>query len=58
MKKIAIMGSGVVRSEIAKGFHRLGNDVLFYDISQTFYLKEHIVGGSRNKTPELRKDLL
>ena len=34
MKKIGIIGSGVVGSATGKGFHRLGHDVLFYDISK------------------------
>ena len=34
MKKIGIIGSGVVGSSTGKGFHRLGHDVLFYDISK------------------------
>ena len=32
MKKIGIIGSGVVGSATGKGFHNLGHDVLFYDI--------------------------
>jgi UDPglucose 6-dehydrogenase len=32
MKKIEIIGSGVVGSATGKGFHNLGHDVLFYDI--------------------------
>ena len=32
MKKIGIIGSGVVGSAKGKGFHNLGHDVLFYDI--------------------------
>jgi UDPglucose 6-dehydrogenase len=34
MKKIGIIGSGVVGSATGKGFHRLGHDVLFYDIAK------------------------
>ena len=34
VKKIGIIGSGVVGSATGKGFHRLGHDVLFYDISK------------------------
>jgi nucleotide sugar dehydrogenase len=34
MKNIGIIGSGVVGSATGKGFHRLGHDVLFYDISK------------------------
>ncbi|NOJ29554.1 MAG: hypothetical protein DA328_05225 [Nitrososphaeraceae archaeon] len=34
MAKIAIIGSGVVGTATGKGFHRLGNDVTFYDISK------------------------
>jgi nucleotide sugar dehydrogenase len=33
-KKIGIIGSGVVGSATGKGFHKLGHDVLFYDISK------------------------
>ncbi|HKG41190.1 MAG TPA: nucleotide sugar dehydrogenase [Nitrososphaeraceae archaeon] len=32
LKKIGIIGSGVVGGSTGKGFHRLGHDVLFYDI--------------------------
>ena len=35
MKKIGIIGSGVVGSAMGKGFHRLGHDVLFYDGSSS-----------------------
>jgi UDPglucose 6-dehydrogenase len=43
MKKIGIIGSGVVGSATGKGFHRLGHDVLFYDIAKQrlLNLKEH-----------------
>ena len=34
VKKIGIIGSGVVGSATGKGFHRLGHDVLFYDIAK------------------------
>ncbi len=34
MVKISIIGSGVVGSATGKGFHKLGHDVLFYDISK------------------------
>jgi GDP-mannose 6-dehydrogenase len=34
MKKIGIIGSGVVGSATGKGFHRIGHDVLFYDIAK------------------------
>ena len=34
IKKIGIIGSGVVGSATGKGFHRLGHDVLFYDIAK------------------------
>jgi UDPglucose 6-dehydrogenase len=34
MKKIGIIGSGVVGSATGKGFHRLGHDIIFYDISK------------------------
>jgi nucleotide sugar dehydrogenase len=34
MKKIGIIGSGVVGSAMGKGFHRLGHDVLFYDVAK------------------------
>jgi UDPglucose 6-dehydrogenase len=34
MKKIGIIGSGVVGNATGKGFHRLGHDVLFYDIAK------------------------
>ena len=34
VKKIGIIGSGVVGSATGKGFHKLGHDVLFYDISK------------------------
>jgi UDPglucose 6-dehydrogenase len=34
MKKIGIIGSGVVGGSTGKGFHKLGHDVLFYDISK------------------------
>jgi UDP-glucose 6-dehydrogenase len=34
MKKIGIIGSGVVGSAMGKGFHRLGHDVLFYDVTK------------------------
>jgi nucleotide sugar dehydrogenase len=34
LKKIGIIGSGVVGSATGKGFHRLGHDVLFYDIAK------------------------
>src|SRR5215203_2746334 len=34
MKNIGIIGSGVVGSATGKGFHRLGHDVLFYDIAK------------------------
>ena len=34
MKKIGIIGSGVVGSATGKGFHRLGHNVLFYDIAK------------------------
>src|ERR671930_1050197 len=34
MTSIAIIGSGVVGSATGKGFHRLGHDVTFYDISK------------------------
>src|SRR5919109_4394244 len=34
MKNIGIIGSGVVGSATGKGFHRLGHDTLFYDISK------------------------
>ena len=34
MKKIGIIGCGVVGSATGKGFHRLGHDVLFYDIAK------------------------
>jgi UDPglucose 6-dehydrogenase len=33
-KKIGIIGSGVVGSATGKGFHRLGYDITFYDISK------------------------
>lgn len=35
MVKISIIGSGVVGSATGMGFHKLGHDVLFYDISNT-----------------------
>jgi UDP-glucose 6-dehydrogenase len=44
MKKIGIIGSGVVvGSATGKGFHRLGHDVLFYDIAKQrlINLNEH-----------------
>jgi 3-hydroxyisobutyrate dehydrogenase-like beta-hydroxyacid dehydrogenase len=44
MKEIGIIGSGVVvGSATGKGFHRLGHDVLFYDIAKQrlLNLKEH-----------------
>ena len=34
VKKIGIIGSGVVGSATGKGFHKLGHDVLFYDIAK------------------------
>ncbi|HEX5186800.1 MAG TPA: NAD(P)-binding domain-containing protein, partial [Nitrososphaeraceae archaeon] len=34
MVKISIIGSGVVGSATGKGFHKLGHDVIFYDISK------------------------
>ena len=34
MVKISIVGSGVVGSATGKGFHKLGHDVVFYDISK------------------------
>lgn len=34
VKKIGIIGSGVVGSATGKGFHRLGHDVIFYDIAK------------------------
>ena len=34
MTRIAIIGSGVVGTATGKGFHRLGHDVTFYDISK------------------------
>jgi nucleotide sugar dehydrogenase len=34
MTRIAIIGSGIVGSATGKGFHRLGHDVTFYDISK------------------------
>jgi nucleotide sugar dehydrogenase len=34
IKKIGIIGSGVVGSATGKGFHRLGHDVIFYDIAK------------------------
>ena len=34
MKKIGIIGSGVVGSAMGKGFHRLGHDMLFYDVAK------------------------
>src|SRR5919197_2566199 len=34
MTKISIIGSGVVGTATGKGFHRLGHDVIFYDISK------------------------
>src|SRR5215218_8328642 len=34
LKKIGIIGSGIVGGSTGKGFHRLGHDVLFYDISK------------------------
>jgi UDPglucose 6-dehydrogenase len=42
MTRIAILGSGVVGTATGKGFHRLGHDVTFYDISKRklFLLKE------------------
>jgi nucleotide sugar dehydrogenase len=43
VKKIGIIGSGVVGSATGKGFHRLGHDVLFYDIAKQrlLNLNEH-----------------
>jgi UDPglucose 6-dehydrogenase len=42
MTRIAIIGSGVVGTATGKGFHRLGHDVTFYDISKRklFSLRE------------------
>jgi UDPglucose 6-dehydrogenase len=34
VKKIGIIGSGVVGSATGKGFHKLGHDIIFYDISK------------------------
>jgi UDPglucose 6-dehydrogenase len=34
VKKIGIIGSGVVGSATGKGFHKLGHDITFYDISK------------------------
>ena len=34
LKKIGIIGSGVVGSATGKGFHKLGHDITFYDISK------------------------
>jgi UDPglucose 6-dehydrogenase len=34
LKKIGIIGSGVVGSATGKGFHKLGHDIIFYDISK------------------------
>ena len=34
MVKISIIGSGVVGSATGKGFHKLGHNVFFYDISK------------------------
>ena len=34
MAKISIIGSGVVGTEMGKGFAKLGNDVIFYDIDE------------------------
>lgn len=35
MTKISIIGSGVVGSATGKGFHKLGHDVIFYDVSKS-----------------------
>ena len=34
VKKIGIIGSGIVGSATGKGFHKLGHDIIFYDISK------------------------
>ena len=34
MEKIGIIGSGIVGSATGKGFHKLGHNVLFYDIAK------------------------
>ena len=34
LKKIGIIGSGIVGSATGKGFHKLGHDITFYDISK------------------------
>jgi GDP-mannose 6-dehydrogenase len=34
VKRIGIIGSGVVGSATGKGFHKLGHDIIFYDISK------------------------
>ncbi|MEJ7642218.1 MAG: nucleotide sugar dehydrogenase [Candidatus Nitrosocosmicus sp.] len=50
MQKIGIIGAGVVGQSTGKGFHRFGNDVIFYDISSkkrnSLLSEGHKVGSS------------
>jgi UDP-glucose 6-dehydrogenase len=50
LQKIGIIGAGVVGQSTGKGFHGLGNDVIFYDISSekrnSLLSEGHKVGSS------------